>query len=114
MLMAACYWQSSHGIPAQKDLQYALDLLSAACDQAGMKLSTEKTKVLCFSRNPSQCALQVSGKTQQQIEKFKYLVVVFTSDGRGIGRLIHESVKQMQFCMSFNALCSQNESFQAS
>jgi len=32
-------------------------------------------------RNPSQCALQVSGNTLQQMKKLKYLEVVFTSDG---------------------------------
>jgi len=34
------------------------------------------------SRNPRQCTLQISGNTLQQVEKFKYLGVVFTSDGR--------------------------------
>jgi len=34
------------------------------------------------STNQRQCILQVSGNTQQQVEKFKYLGVVFTIDGR--------------------------------
>ena len=34
------------------------------------------------SRNPDQCVLQVNGATLKQVEKFKYLGVVFTSDGR--------------------------------
>ena len=34
------------------------------------------------SRNPDQCSLQVNGATLRQIEKFKYLEVAFTSDGR--------------------------------
>jgi len=38
--------------------------------------------VLCLSRNPRQCMLQVSGSTLQQVETFKYLGVVFKSDGR--------------------------------
>jgi len=47
----------------------------------------------CFSRNPSQCMLQVSGNTLQQVHTFKYLGVVFTSDGRRRPRrLIHRSV----------------------
>jgi len=33
-------------------------------------------------RTPSQCAIQVSSNTLQQVEKFNYLRVVFTSDGR--------------------------------
>jgi len=48
----------------------------------GMKNSTIKTEVLHFSRNPDQCSLQVSGASLKQLEKFKHLGVVFTSDGR--------------------------------
>ena len=33
-------------------------------------------------RNPDQCVLQVNGATLKQVEKFKYLGVTFTSDGR--------------------------------
>ena len=35
----------------------------------------------CVSRRPWQCILQVGGNTLQQVETFKYLGVVFTSDG---------------------------------
>ena len=54
---------------------------SAASDRAGMKISTKNTE-LCLSTNPSQCTLQVNGNTFQQVEKIKYLGVLFTSDGR--------------------------------
>ena len=47
-----------------------------------MKISTTKTEVLHLSRNPDQCVLQVNGATLKQVEKFKYLGVAFTSDGR--------------------------------
>ena len=47
-----------------------------------MKISTIKTEVLHLSRNPDQYSLQVNGATLMQVEKFKYLVVAFTSDGR--------------------------------
>ena len=40
------------------------------------------TEVLHLSRNPDQCVLQVNGATLKQVEKFKYLGVAFTSDGR--------------------------------
>ena len=53
-----------------------------ACNTAGMKISTAKTEVLLRSRNPDQCVLQVNGATLKQIEKFKYLGVAYTSDGR--------------------------------
>jgi len=46
-----------------------------------MNISTKNTEVLCLSTNSRQCIRQVSGNTLQQV-KFKYLEVVFTSDGR--------------------------------
>jgi len=65
---------------SQQGLQHAFDRFSVACDQAGTKISTKKIEVLCHSRHPRQCFLQVSGNTLQQVETFKYLGVVFTSD----------------------------------
>jgi len=46
-----------------------------------MKISSKKIEVLCLLRRPRQCFLQVIGNTLQQVEAFKYLEVVFTSDG---------------------------------
>ena len=62
-------------------LQRALDGFAAACDYAGMKISTAKTEVLHLSRKPVQCSLQVDGVKLKQVEKFKYLGVTFISDG---------------------------------
>jgi len=47
-----------------------------------MKISTNNSKVLCLSTSPSQCMLQMNGYTLQQVEKFKYIRVLLTSDGR--------------------------------
>ena len=47
-----------------------------------MKISTSKTEVLHLSRNPVQYSLQVGGVLLKQVEKFNYLGVAFTSDGR--------------------------------
>ena len=47
-----------------------------------MKISSAKTEVPHLSRHPGQCVLQVNGATLKQVEKFKYLGVAFTSDGR--------------------------------
>ena len=66
----------------ESGLQLALNNFADACNTAGMKMSTAKTEVLHFSRNPDQCVLQVNGATLKQVEKFKYLGVAFTSDGR--------------------------------
>ena len=67
---------------AESGLQRALNSFSDACNTAGMTISTAKTEVLHLSRNPDQCVLQVNGATLKQVEKFKYLGVAFTSDGR--------------------------------
>ena len=66
----------------ESGLQRALNSFEDACYTAGMKISTAKTEVLHLSRNPDQCILQVNGATLKQVEKFKYLWVAFTSDGR--------------------------------
>ena len=47
-----------------------------------MKISTSKTEVLHLSKNSVQCSLLVGGVSLKQVEKFKYLGVAFTSDGR--------------------------------
>jgi len=65
---------------SQQGLQHTFDRFYSACDQAGTKISNKKIEVLCLPRRP-QCILQVSGNTLQQVETFKYLGVVFTSDG---------------------------------
>ena len=67
---------------SEKGLHHAVDRFSAACDQAGIKVNTEMAEVLCLSRNPRQCTLQVNDNTLQQVEKYKFLWVVFMSDGR--------------------------------
>ena len=66
----------------ESGLQRALNSFADACNTAGMKISTAKTEVLHPLRDPDQCLLQVNGATLMQVEKFKYLGVAFTSNGR--------------------------------
>ena len=47
-----------------------------------MKSAQKMSEVLCLSRIIRQFRLQVSGNTLQQVEKFKYIGVVFTRDER--------------------------------
>ena len=63
-------------------LQRALNSFADACNTAGMKISTAKTEVLYLSRNSDLRVLQVNRATLKQVEKFKYLGIAFTSDGR--------------------------------
>ena len=39
----------------KSDLQCAFDRFSDACLDVGMKISTAKTEIMCFSRHPVQC-----------------------------------------------------------
>ena len=66
----------------QNGLQQALVGFSDACSVVGMKISTTKTETMCLSRQPKQCSHHTDGVPLKQSEKFKYLGVSFTSDGR--------------------------------
>ena len=46
------------------------------------KISMAKTEIMYMSKHTVQCSFQASGVTLQQIEKFKYLAVIFSSGGR--------------------------------
>ena len=67
---------------AESGIQRALNSFADVCNNAGMKISSTKTEIFHRSRNSDQCVLQVNGATLKQVEKFKYLGVAFTSDGR--------------------------------
>ena len=66
----------------ESGLQHALNGFATAYGIAGIKISTSETEVSHFLRNLVQCSLQVGRVSMKQVEKFKYLWVVFTSDGR--------------------------------
>ena len=75
-------------------------------------MSRQGSVSLAVARRPRQCFLQVSTNILQQVETFKYLVMIFTSDKVGTKRLIHGLVKQTQFCVSFFAPWWRNRGFQ--
>ena len=64
------------------DLQYALDRFFDACLDARIKISMAKAEIMCLSRHPVRCSFQKNGVTLKQTEKFKYLGVTFSCDGR--------------------------------
>ena len=68
----------------QNSLRKALIRFSDVCSVAGMKISTGtmKTETMCLSRQLKQFSLQVGEVPRKQSEKFKYLGISFTSDGR--------------------------------
>ncbi|TWW73603.1 hypothetical protein D4764_15G0009970 [Takifugu flavidus] len=65
-----------------RDLQLSLDRFAAACEAAGMKISTSKSETMVLNRKKVECLLRVKEEILPQVEEFKYLGVLFTSEGR--------------------------------
>ncbi|TWW80607.1 R2 Retrovirus-related Pol polyprotein from type I retrotransposable element [Takifugu flavidus] len=65
-----------------RDLQLSLDRFAAARETAGMKISTSKSKAMVLNRKKVECLLRVKEEILPQVEEFKYLGVLFTSEGR--------------------------------
>uniref|UniRef100_A0A8C5A4J3 ribonuclease H n=1 Tax=Gadus morhua TaxID=8049 RepID=A0A8C5A4J3_GADMO len=73
------------------DLQHSLDRLAAECEAAGMRISTAKSEAMTLSRKPVDCLLRVGNESLAQVKGFKYLGVLFASEGtmeREIGQRI--------------------------
>ncbi len=64
------------------DLQYALGWFAAKCEAVGMKVSTSKTEAMVLCRKKANCSLWFGSELLLQTEEFKYLWVLFTSEGR--------------------------------
>ena len=67
---------------SESGLQHSLNGFAAACDIAGMKISTFKTELLHPLRYPVHCNLQDRDVSLKHTKKFEYLGVEFTKDGR--------------------------------
>ncbi|KAK3564604.1 hypothetical protein QTP86_023765, partial [Hemibagrus guttatus] len=68
--------------PSSLDLQHALGCFAAECEAAGMRVSTSKSEAMVLDWKKVACTLQVGGEVLPQVEEFKYLMVLFTSEGR--------------------------------
>ncbi|KAK3518675.1 hypothetical protein QTP70_007168 [Hemibagrus guttatus] len=55
---------------------------AAECEAAGMRVSTSKSEAMVLDRKKVACTLQVGGEVLPQVEEFKYLRDLFTSEGR--------------------------------
>ncbi|KAI3366188.1 hypothetical protein L3Q82_010000 [Scortum barcoo] len=55
---------------------------AAECEAAGMGISTSKSEAMVLDRKRVACPLRVSGEVLPQVEEFKYLGVLFTSEGK--------------------------------
>ena len=67
---------------SDRDLQLSLDRFAAECEAAGMKISTSKSESMVLNRKRVECTLRVGDEILPQVEEFKYLGVLFTSEGR--------------------------------
>ena len=47
-----------------------------------MRISTSKSETMVLSRTRVECSLRVGNEILPQVEEFKYLGVLFTSEGR--------------------------------
>ena len=68
--------------PSVQDLQLSLDRFAVECTAAGMRISISKSEAMVLSRKTMDCAVQVGNETLPQVKEFKYLGVLFTSEGR--------------------------------
>ncbi|KAK3562387.1 hypothetical protein QTP86_033524 [Hemibagrus guttatus] len=68
--------------PSRLDLQHALGRFAAECEAAGMRVSTSKLEAMVLDQKKVARTLQVGGEVLPQVEEFKYLGVLFTSEGR--------------------------------
>ncbi|KAK3508670.1 hypothetical protein QTP70_003319 [Hemibagrus guttatus] len=68
--------------PSSLELQHALGRFAAECEVAGMRVSTSKSEAMVLDRKKVACTLQVGGEVLPQVKEFKYLGVLFTSEGR--------------------------------
>ena len=67
---------------SNNDLQLSLGRFAAECEAAGMRISTSKSEAMVLSRNRVECSLRVGEEALPQVEEFKYLGILFTSEGR--------------------------------
>ncbi|KAK3533819.1 hypothetical protein QTP70_031294 [Hemibagrus guttatus] len=73
--------------PSSLDLQHALGRFAAESEVAGMRVSTSKSEAMVLNRKKVACTLQVGGEVLPQVEEFKYLGVLFTTEGRMDGEI---------------------------
>jgi len=68
----------------EKDLQALVYTVVKESGKMGLKLNKRKTEVMVISKknNEIKCNINVEGTTLKQVNSFKYLGTVITSDGR--------------------------------
>uniref|UniRef100_A0A8C6KZX9 Reverse transcriptase domain-containing protein n=1 Tax=Nothobranchius furzeri TaxID=105023 RepID=A0A8C6KZX9_NOTFU len=67
---------------SERDLQLSLERFAAECEAAGMRISSSKSETMVLIWKRIECLLQVGDEVLPQVEEFKYLGVLFTSEGK--------------------------------
>ena len=67
---------------SDRDLQHALGWFAAECEAVGMRVSTSKSEAMVLCRKTVECSLWVGSELMPQAKEFKYLEVLFTSEGK--------------------------------
>ncbi|TWW71222.1 hypothetical protein D4764_17G0007050 [Takifugu flavidus] len=89
--------------PLNRDLQQMLGWFKTECEAAGMRISTSKSESMVLARKKVECLLQVGEEVLPQVEEFKYLGILFTSEGR-MEREIDRRIGSLhQHCVSSDA-----------
>jgi len=64
------------------DLWHSLGRFAAEFEAARMRVSTSKSEAMVLCRKPVNCSHQVGTEALPQVKEFKYLGVLFTSEGK--------------------------------
>ena len=64
------------------ELQSGIDSLNAACEEFGMKISIQKTKVMHIGKERKQVVCTLNNEVLEQVSEFKYLGTIFSEDGK--------------------------------
>ena len=69
-------------VPSACDLQRSLYRFAAKCEAAGMRNSISKSmEALVLSWKPMDCLLRVGNEFLPQVKEFRYLGILFLSEG---------------------------------
>jgi len=64
------------------DLQHSLGRFAAECEAVGMRVSTSKSEAMVLCQKMVEFSLRVGSELLPQAKEFKYLGVLFTSEGK--------------------------------
>uniref|UniRef100_A0A8C6W0Z1 Reverse transcriptase domain-containing protein n=1 Tax=Nothobranchius furzeri TaxID=105023 RepID=A0A8C6W0Z1_NOTFU len=67
---------------SERDLQLLLERFAAECEAAGMRINSSKSETMVLIRKSVEFLLRVRDEVLPQVEEFKYLGVLFTSEGK--------------------------------